>query len=104
VRSLRGGRLFQPPPPLADQAVLFLWRLASMQTDALAGQRLACHPCRGRPRAIRVGDYIHSAKPEAFFTELVELLVREPYVEMFARRRRAGWTSFGNQLPRRNHA
>ena len=52
------------------------------------------HPCVGQPlldelgrplfdsrdrlRAIRVGDYIHSAKPEAFFTQLVEPLVCGP--------------------------
>jgi N6-adenosine-specific RNA methylase IME4 len=59
---------------------------------------------RGRARAIRVGDYIHSAKPEAFFTELVEPLVCGPYVELFARRRRRNWHAIGNQLSRRNHA
>lgn len=168
-----------PLPPIAELAVLFLWRLASMQTDAIAvaeawGFRvvsevvwckltkhgrpwfgmgrtvrashetaLVClrgsaaqliesrsirstfaapvptyaagHPCigqplldedgepmqdrRGRPRVIRVGDYIHSGKPEAFYDDIVEPLVRGPYVEIFARRRRARWHAIGNQLP-----
>lgn len=57
------------------------------------------HDRRGRPRVIRVGDYIHSAKPEQFFAQIVEPLVRGPYVEIFARRRRARWHAIGNQLP-----
>jgi len=40
----------------------------------------------------------HSEKPEAFY-KLVERLREGPYCELFARRRRDGWTSFGNQLP-----
>lgn len=40
----------------------------------------------------------HSAKPDAFY-ELVETLVEGPYAELFARRRRPGWTCFGDELP-----
>lgn len=40
----------------------------------------------------------HSAKPEAFF-DLVEALVPGPYVELFARRQRPGWTCLGNEIP-----
>lgn len=47
------------------------------------------------------GTYRHSAKPEAFF-DLVEQVAAGPYFELFARRRRAGWTCFGNQLPTEN--
>jgi N6-adenosine-specific RNA methylase IME4 len=60
---------------------------------------------RGRPaiksRSIRsvfeaeLGE--HSAKPEAFFG-LVEALSDGPYVELFARRARPGWTCIGNEL------
>lgn len=39
----------------------------------------------------------HSAKPEVFYS-LVERLARGPYVEMFGRRRRSGWTVLGNQV------
>jgi N6-adenosine-specific RNA methylase IME4 len=60
---------------------------------------------RGRPkvqsRSVRsvfeapVGR--HSAKPEAFY-DLVEQLCAGPYVELFARRQRPGWSCFGNEL------
>ncbi len=39
----------------------------------------------------------HSEKPSAFF-DLVESLYPGPYVELFARRHREGWTCFGNEL------
>ena len=38
----------------------------------------------------------HSAKPEAFY-DLVEQLAAGPYVELFARRQRDGWTCLGNE-------
>ncbi len=44
------------------------------------------------------GEYIHSAKPDEFY-DIIEKLSPGPYVELFARRFRPGWTSFGNQLP-----
>jgi N6-adenosine-specific RNA methylase IME4 len=40
----------------------------------------------------------HSVKPGKFF-ELVETASPGPYVELFARRQRAGWTCWGNELP-----
>ena len=40
----------------------------------------------------------HSVKPDAFF-KLVEECSPGPYLEMFARRARAGWSLFGNQAP-----
>jgi N6-adenosine-specific RNA methylase IME4 len=40
----------------------------------------------------------HSEKPEAFYA-LVERLSPGPYVELFGRRRRPGWTVLGNQVP-----
>jgi N6-adenosine-specific RNA methylase IME4 len=41
----------------------------------------------------------HSAKPEEFF-DLVEEMCRGPYAEIFARRVRAGWQCYGNEVPR----
>lgn len=38
----------------------------------------------------------HSVKPEAFFS-MVEEASPGPYVELFARRERLGWSSWGNQ-------
>jgi site-specific DNA-methyltransferase (adenine-specific) len=142
--------------PVAPNAILFLWRLASMQGDALAVVRAwgfevksevvwqkltkfgrpwfgmgrtvrASHETcliavRGRAskviraRNIRssfsapvpvdiLGRYIHSAKPAAFFDDVVIPLVG--YVkslEIFARTRRPGWDAIGNQLPEERHA
>ena len=39
----------------------------------------------------------HSAKPEAFQT-VVESVSPGPYLEMFARRKRPGWQSWGNEV------
>ncbi len=39
----------------------------------------------------------HSEKPEAFYG-IVEALADGPYVELFARRQREGWTCLGNEL------
>lgn len=42
----------------------------------------------------------HSEKPEIFYTDIVQKLVAAgPYVELFARRNRVGWTCLGNQVP-----
>ncbi len=38
----------------------------------------------------------HSAKPEAFL-DLVEQVSPGPYLELFARRQRLGWDSWGNE-------
>lgn len=55
----------------------------------------------GEPKAIEVGDYIHSAKPPEFFTDIVEPLVGTagPNLELFARERRPGWDAVGDSLP-----
>lgn len=39
----------------------------------------------------------HSRKPNEFF-ECVETLVPGPYAELFARREREGWTTYGDEL------
>lgn len=38
----------------------------------------------------------HSAKPEAFY-DLVESVSPGPYLELFARRQRLGWDTWGNE-------
>jgi hypothetical protein len=40
---------------------------------------------------------VHSQKPDEFY-RIIERLYDGPYLELFARRARAGWTSFGNEL------
>ena len=44
---------------------------------------------RGKPH--------HSAKPEAF-QDMVESVSPGPYLELFARRHRLGWTAWGNEV------
>ena len=128
-------------PPIADDAYLFLWRVASQVEEAYrvvrawgfvpkteivwvkrtsrgkrwfgmgrtvrAEHEVAIVAKRGSPdvlsRSIRstfeaaVPERGHSAKPEAFF-ELVESLVAGPRLELFARRKRRGWTCLGNEI------
>ncbi|HYE91189.1 MAG TPA: MT-A70 family methyltransferase, partial [Terriglobales bacterium] len=128
-------------PPIADDALLFLWRVAAMQNEALAvaehwGFTIKAEliwrkvGANGAPR-IGMGRYVrnahetcligargkaakliqhhgvpsvfdaprgqHSAKPDAFY-DIVEKLAPGPYVELFARRQRAGWTCLGNEV------
>lgn len=127
-------------PPIADDAHLFMWRLASMQEEALElvrawgftpkaevvwvkktvhdkrwfgmGRqvRMEHEVCliatRGRPkvrsRSIRsvfeARAGAHSAKPETFYTQIVEKLCYGPRVELFGRRSRRRWTVIGNEV------
>jgi len=71
--------------------------------------RANTEPCllatRGNPKRIDAGvrqaiiepRRQHSRKPECVHSR-IERLVAGPYVELFARRRRAGWDSWGNEL------
>lgn len=142
-----------PLPGIADDAILFLWRVASMQQEALdvvrawrfdlkteivwrkltkngkpwmglgrtvrASHETCLVAWRGRPeirdKSIRSvfeapvpvgadGKYIHSAKPESFYTEIVERLVGGPYVEIFSRRTRPGWHMIGNEVGKLDEA
>jgi N6-adenosine-specific RNA methylase IME4 len=128
-----------PLPPVATDAVLALWRVASMQEEAFAvakawgfkvkaemvwkkltptGKRwfgmgrqvrmeheIVLLATRGRPERKRADVRSvfeaqagrHSEKPEAFY-EILESLYDGPYVELFARRQRDGWTCLGNEL------
>ena len=52
----------------------------------------------GEPLVIKVGDYVHSAKPEEFYTRIVERMCKGPYVELFGRRTRPGWDVRGNEV------
>lgn len=41
----------------------------------------------------------HSRKPEVLY-EKIEKMSRGPFLEMFARRARSGWTAWGNEAPK----
>lgn len=141
VLSLADIETFQLPQ-LADDALLFLWRVAAMPEEALRvcrawgfvpkselvwlkktasgkphfgmgryvrashetciiasrgkGNRLI--KCRSVRSIFEAPTGIHSQKPDEFY-QLVESLADGPYHELFARRRRDGWTCEGDQLP-----
>lgn len=136
-----------PPIEVADNAVLFLWRVASMQADALrvmeewgftqkselvwlkrtrSGKRhfgmgrsvrnehevlLIGH--RGKPRRLSPANVRstfegevrkvpwaltgHSVKPLEQY-EIIERLYAGPYLELFGRESRVGWTVFGDEM------
>lgn len=128
-----------PLPPLYNDSTLFLWRVASMQREALqvidawdfelkteiVWKKLTVHGKRwfGMGRTVRAEHETclvatsgkpttldksirsifeapvgrHSEKPEDFYT-LVERLREGPYVELFARKQRTGWTCLGNEI------
>lgn len=64
----------------------------SVMTDAkdIPSALLLPHPSEN-------GKRIHSRKPEEFY-DLIECRSKGPYLEMFAREARKGWTSWGNEL------
>lgn len=126
---------------VANDARLFLWRVASMQSEALfvvatwgftlkseivwvkmsregstklhfgMGRQVrnSHETCligvKGKPerlsrsvRSVLFAPYErHSQKPESFY-DLVEQLSPRPYLELFARRQRKGWTCLGYEL------
>lgn len=127
-------------PPILSSSVLFLWRVAAMQEEALRvarawgfvvkselvwrkltvnglphfgmgryvrashevcliGVRGRCFPRDRSTRSVFEASYTrHSGKPDEFYA-LVERLYEGPYVELFARRQRPGWTCLGNEMP-----
>lgn len=138
---------FPMPEPVGKNALLFLWRVSSMQEQALDVMRawgftpkselvwvktskgktivenampklsfgmgrytrMAHEVCLiGRRGSIAVHSHsvrsvffapagAHSAKPDAFY-DIVEKLHGGPYLELFARRQRQGWSCHGNEL------
>ena len=53
-------------------------------------------PERRESNVIHAARHGHSQKPEAFF-DLVERVSPGPYLELFARRNRLGWDTWGNE-------
>lgn len=129
-------------PPLADDCMLAMWRIASMQPDALrvieawgftlkteivwvkqtvhgkrwfgmgryvrAEHETCLIATRGRvkvanrsTRSVLVAKAAkagHSTKPVEMYALLEGLMPEGPRLELFARERRAGWLSDGDQL------
>ena len=54
-------------------------------------------PCTSQPNVCVLPIQDHSHKPEEFY-DIVERVSPGPYLELFARRRRHGWTAWGNEI------
>jgi len=56
------------------------------------------HPLERPVSVMRFTPGAHSAKPHEVYG-IIESMYHGPYCELFARERREGWESFGNELP-----
>jgi N6-adenosine-specific RNA methylase IME4 len=93
----------------ADQIDLFTLDIPEPRIGMGYWTRKQVEPCwlftRGSPRRLSKGvrqaivepRREHSRKPDAQY-ERIEALVAGPYLELFARNERPGWTSWGNQV------
>lgn len=75
------------------------WFVHRTQT-ILVGYRTRCRfeRARYRPNVVMTGDpKRHSEKPEETYA-LIEAVSSEPRLELFARRKRPGWQSWGNEV------
>lgn len=87
-------------------SVAFIWDKGAMGMGYWTRQEAEiCHLFkRGKPRrlsrgvrsVIRAPRREHSRKPDEQYSR-IEALVQGPYLEMFSRQNRSGWTSWGNQ-------
>lgn len=95
----------------ADQIDLFTEDVPGLRMGFGYWTRKQIEPCllftRGHPRRLSKGvrqaiiEPIreHSRKPDCQY-ERIEALVGGPYLELFARTQRPGWSSWGNQIDR----
>lgn len=64
----------------------------------IRGKLRTLSPGRRQVNTVFVQKREHSRKPCQFYP-IIEACSPGPYLELFARHRRAGWDSFGDQLP-----
>lgn len=75
------------------------WTRANAELCLLATRG---HPTRldaGVPQALLHPVMEHSRKPDEFH-DRIERLIGGPFLELYARRERDGWTTWGNEIPR----
>ncbi len=75
------------------------WYFRGQTEHVLFGVRgsLPIPPAIREPNVILAPRSKHSKKPDAFF-DLVERVSPGPYLELFAREKRIGWDSWGNEV------
>lgn len=93
----------------AQQVDLFTGDIPDLRMGFGYWTRKQAEPCwlftRGNPRRLSAGVWQviveprreHSRKPDCQY-DRIEALVGGPYLELFARQRRPGWTAWGNQV------
>jgi N6-adenosine-specific RNA methylase IME4 len=65
----------------------------------LIGVKGSMLPIGDKPKSIVTGkNDIHSKKPEIVYEIIEQMYPNQKYIEMFARNKREGWTSWGNQV------
>jgi N6-adenosine-specific RNA methylase IME4 len=97
------------------KTVGFTWIKHNLKSEGLAwgtgywtraNSELCLLATRGHPKRVNADVHSvimaprreHSRKPDEAY-ERIERLVGGPYVELFARRERPGWVSWGNEVP-----
>ena len=70
-----------------------------------AGTRSASHSRNGPPEAVRIPSVVfaerttkHSEKPKIFYEIIEKYYPVKNKIEMFARNKRDGWTSWGDEF------
>jgi N6-adenosine-specific RNA methylase IME4 len=75
------------------------WWLENRHESLLIGTTDKAHPPKIRPSSVIESPVApHSTKPDAFY-DAIEAAFDGPYLELFARRHREGWTNWGNEAP-----
>jgi N6-adenosine-specific RNA methylase IME4 len=77
------------------------WTRANVELCLLATKGNPRRFDMGVPQALLSPLMEHSRKPDEFH-ERIERLVQGPYLELYARRERKGWVTWGNEIPRAN--
>lgn len=79
------------------------WTRANAEVCLLATKGKPERLARDVPQVLISPLMEHSRKPEEFHAR-IERLLPGPYLEVYARRERPGWTTWGNEIPRENFA
>lgn len=73
------------------------WTRANTEVCLLATRGIPSRKYRDVPQAILSERREHSRKPDCVH-ERIEQLVAGPYIELFARQRRRGWSAWGDEI------
>lgn len=79
------------------------WTRANAEVCLLATKGKPERLARDVPQVLISPLMEHSRKPDEFHAR-IERLLPGPYLEVYARRERPGWTTWGNEIPRENFA